>query len=62
MPRVFPSSGAINMVVSYNDPGQILTGEPPEARRGDIVMVSLQDQSPLTASSPLQRTIPEAVF
>ena len=37
-------------------------GGPPEATRSYRGMVSLQDQSPSTASSPLQRTSPEAGF
>ena len=39
-----------------------MTGRPPAARRGDRGVVSLQDQLPLTASLPLQRTSPEAGF
>ena len=60
--RVFPSSGTISAAPSYNDPGEILRGEPPAERRGDIGEVSLQDRSPSTASSPLQRKSPEAGF
>ena len=44
------------------DPGHFLTGGPPTARRGDRGVVSLQDWLSLTASSPLQRTSPEAGF
>ena len=44
------------------NPGQFLTGGPPTAREGDRGAVSLQDQSPSTASSPLQRTSPEVGF
>ena len=62
IPRVFPSSGTISATPSYNDPGRILTGGPPAARRGDIGAVLLQDHSPSTASSPLQSTIPEPGF
>ena len=43
-------------------PGQFLTGGLPTARRGDRGAVSLQDRLPSTASSPLQRTSPEAGF
>ena len=46
----------------YNDPGQILTGGLPAARRVDRGAVSLQDQLPSTAPSPLQREGPEAGF
>ena len=53
--KMFPSSGAISAARSYNDPGQILTGGAPEAKRGGIGAVLLQDQLPSTASSPLQR-------
>ena len=56
IPRLFPSSGTISTTPSYNDPGRILTGGPPAARRGDIGAVLLQDKSPSTASSPLQKT------
>ena len=62
IPGVFPSSGTISATSSYNDPGRILTVGPPAARRGDIGAVSLQDQLPSTASSPLQRTSPELGF
>ena len=37
-------------------------GGPPAARRGDRGAVSLQDRSPPTASSSLQRANPEAGF
>ena len=50
------------MALSYNDPGRILTDGPPSARRVDRVAVSLQDQFLSMASSPLQRTSPEAGF
>ena len=60
IPQVFPSSSAITP--SYNDPGRILTGGPPAARRWDRGVVSLQDWSPSTALLPLQRTSPEAGF
>ena len=44
------------------DPGQYFTGGLPEARRGDIGAVFLQNRSPSTVLSPLQRTSPEAGF
>ena len=44
------------------DPGRFLTGGPPATRRGDRGAVPLQDRSPSTASSPPQRTSPEAGF
>ena len=44
------------------NPGQFLTGGTPAARRGNRGTMSLQYRSPLTASLPLQRTIPEAGF
>ena len=56
IPRLFPYSGTISTTPSYNDTGQILTGGPPAARRGDKCAVLLQDNLPSTASSPLQRT------
>ena len=56
------TNGAINKSPLYNDPGRILTGGLPAARRGGRGAVSLQDQSPSTVSSPLQRTSPEAGF
>ena len=62
IPRVFPSSGDISTAPSYNDPGLILTGGPPASRRENRGAVSLQDQSPSTALSPLQRTSTEAGF
>ena len=62
IPRVFPFSGFISTALSYNDPGRIFTGGPPSAKRGDRGAVSLQDRLPPMASSPLQRTSPEAGF
>ena len=59
---MFPPSGAISAAPSYNDAGKFLTGGPPAARRGDRGAVLLKDQSPLTASLPLQRDSPEAGF
>ena len=59
---MFPYSEAISVAPSYNDPVRILTGGPPAVIRGDRVVVSLQDQLPLTASLPLQRMIPGAGF
>ena len=44
------------------DPGQLLTGGPPAKIIGDRGAVPLQDRSPSTASSTLQRTIPESGF
>ena len=41
---------------------KIFTGRLPVTRRGDRDVMSLQDQSPSTASSPLQRKSPEAGF
>ena len=59
---MFPSSGAIRAAPSYNDPGRILTGGLPAARRGDRGTVLLQDQSSSNVSSPLQRTSLKAGF
>ena len=59
---MLPYSGAISAAPSYTDPGRFFTGGPPSERRGGIGAVYLQDQSPSTASSPLQRTSPEAGF
>ena len=44
------------------NPGQFLTDGLPTSRREDRGAVSLKYRPPLTASSPLQRTSPEAGF
>ena len=60
IPRMFPYSGAISTAPSYNDPGLILTGGTPAARRGNIGVVSLQYRLPSAALLPLHSTSPGA--